>query len=88
MNSQVQLADIAAWLQQHGAGEDGLPELRRIHPDIHFTWCLDDDVGYEEAVLAEKGFNLYLVDGREHCLRFTEAHDAATGVVIAEVTED
>lgn len=88
MISQVQLADIAAWVNRHGSGEGGLAELRRQHPNIHFTWCMDDDVDYETPALAGKGFNLYLVDGREHCLRFTDAYDAATGVVIAEITED
>jgi len=86
--SQVQLADIAAWVDRHGPDEGMLSELRSQHPDIHFTWCLDDDVGCEEPALAGKGFNLYLIDGRDHCLCITQAHDAATGVVIAEVMDD
>jgi len=46
------------------------------------------DVDYEEAALESVAFNLYLVDGREHCLRFTTESEAATGVVIAEVIEE
>jgi hypothetical protein len=31
-----------------------------------------------------EGFNLYLVDGRAHCMRFTTDLAAATGLVLAE----
>lgn len=83
-----ELAGIAAWLKDHELGEGLLPELRQSYPEMHFTWCMDDDVGCEAAALEEEGFNLYLVDGHDHCLKFTTDPDAATGVVIAEVTED
>jgi len=88
MISQVQLADIAGWLKRCGAGEDSLPELRQRYPDMHFTWCMDDDVGFESVALEEEGFNLYLVDGRSHCLAFTTDAGTATGVVIAELSDD
>lgn len=88
MISQNQLADIAGWLNAHGASEGALPELRQRYPDMHFTWCLDDDVVCESVALEEAGFNLYLVDGSSHCLAFTTDAGAATGVVIAEVTDE
>jgi len=88
MISEAQLADIAGWLNAHGAGEGCLPELRQRHPDMHFTWCMDDDVGCESVAREEAGFNLYLVDGSNHCLAFTTDADAATGVVIAELAND
>jgi Family of unknown function (DUF6129) len=86
--SQDQLADIAGWLNEHGAGESCLPLLRQRYPGMHFTWCMDDDVSFESVAREEAGFNLYLVDSSSHCLAFTRDADAATGVVIAEVIEE
>ena len=39
-------------------------------------------------VLESKAFNVYLIDGREHCLCLTNDFDVATGIVLAEVIED
>ncbi len=50
--------------------------------------CLDDDIVGAEPVLRKMGLNLYLVDSRQHCLRLTEDFQVATGVVLAEVTEE
>lgn len=68
--------------------EQGLSSLRAGYPDIHFTYCMDDDVGVVEPYLQARGFNIYLVDGREHCLKFTSQLEAATGLVLAEVLDD
>ncbi len=62
--------------------------LRNAYPDFHFTYCMDDDIVTGKPVLEREGFNLYLIDGREHCLCLTNNHDVATGVVVAEVVED
>ena len=88
MISDEQLAGIASWLQENGAEENVLSALRQHYPEMHFTWCMDDDVGYETASLESEAFNLYLVDGRDHCLKFTTDAGIATGVVIAEITDD
>lgn len=88
MITEEQLTDIAGWLNAHGSGEACLPELRQRYPGMHFTWCLDDDVVCNSVAREESGYNLYLVDGNNHCLAFTTNADAATGVVIAEVVED
>jgi hypothetical protein len=86
--SDAQLAGVAGWLQEHGAEESNLPALRQHYPDMHFTWCMDDDVCCDHAALESESFSLYLVDGHDHCLKLTNDPDIATGVVIAEVTED
>ena len=65
-----------------------LMSLRAAYPDIHFTYCLDDDIVTGKPVLSEEKFNVYLVDGREHCLCLTNDYDVATGIVIAEIIED
>jgi hypothetical protein len=49
---------------------------------------MEDDIPNHEPMLECGNFNLYLVDGREHCLCLTRDHEHATGIVIAEVIED
>lgn len=79
---------IATELQGLGLSEQSLATLRASHPSIHFTYCMDDDVGEREPYASRPGFNLYLVDGREHCMKFTGEISHATGLVLAEVIED
>jgi len=61
--------------------------LRADFPDLHFTWCMDDDIGSEQPLLEKERFNLYLVNGQAHCLTLTTDPAVANGVVIAEVIE-
>ncbi len=85
----VELAQrIADDAQQLGLGEETITALRSNYPDVHFTYCMDDDIVTGKPVLSCSGFNVYLVDGREHCLVLTNDHDVATGVVLAEVLDD
>jgi len=79
---------IAAAVEADGLSEQTLAALRTAHPDIHFTYCMDDDVGAQEPYASRPGFNVYLVDGREHCLKFTGEIGHATGLVLAEVIGD
>lgn len=71
-----------------GVTEDTLRELRASWPTVHFSQCLDDDVCGAEPVRSAPGLNLYLVDGRGHCLTMTQDLDAATGLVLAEVDDE
>ena len=79
---------IANHVLSEGLSEETLAVLRQSHPDIHFTYCMDDDINVGKPVLEKEGFNIYLVDGREHCLCLTNDFDVATGVVLAEVIDD
>jgi len=88
MLNEETLTTIAAEVEAVGLSEQTLAVLRSGHPDIHFTYCMDDDVGVHEPYANRAGFNLYLVDGREHCLKFTADISHATGLVLAEVIED
>lgn len=60
-------------------------QFRQTFPDIHFTYCMDDDVAIAKPVYEDERFNLYLLDSRNHCLCFTEQSDIATGIVVAEI---
>lgn len=88
MITTAQLAEVSSKIKAHGVDESILSQLRQDYSDIHFTYCMDDDIGSYEPVLSETDFNLYLIDGREHCLCITHNHEVATGIVIAEVVAD
>ena len=69
--------------------EEGLSaRLRALWPDIHFTYCQDDDITAANPVREQAQFNLYLVSSGEGCIAFTSHGERATGIVIAEIEED
>ncbi|MCU7939977.1 MAG: hypothetical protein KZQ64_10140 [gamma proteobacterium symbiont of Bathyaustriella thionipta] len=68
--------------------EELVNQFRQRFPDIHFTYCMDDDVGMARPVYENDAFNLYLIDSREHCLCFTQELEIATGIVVAEIDEE
>lgn len=88
MISAETVSAIAQEVETTGLSEQSLSSLRAHHPELHFTYCMDDDIGVVEPYLQAQGFNVYLVDGREHCLKFTGSLEAATGLVLAEVLDD
>jgi hypothetical protein len=88
MITPEQLQDLAQAIQSQVLNESLITVLRNEHKGIHFTYCMDDDIPDHEPVLEGVGFNIYLVDGREHCLCLTQKYENATGIVIAEVIAD
>ena len=87
MITSRQLNEIARWVETHGVDCVALSYLRQAYPGVHFTDCLDDDIHGAEPALQGTGINLYLVDGRQHCLRLTDDLQNATGVVLAVTAE-
>lgn len=85
MISQETLMQIAGRITSAGVDETIVTALRSEYPNLHFTYCSDDDIPNNDPVLEEEAFNLYLVDGREHCLCLTRDFENATGVVVAEI---
>lgn len=88
MINSEQLQRIASTIRSEALNESLVAALRSEYPGIHFTYCMEDDIPNHEPMLESQGFNLYLVDGREHCLCLTRNYEHATGIVIAEVLED
>jgi len=78
---------IVTRVESGSIDEQCMGALRSEFPGLHFTWCMDDDIGSEKALLEKKGFNLYLVNGEKHCLSLTTDPSIANGVVIAEVID-
>ncbi|MGZ5051807.1 MAG: DUF6129 family protein [Methylobacter sp.] len=88
MISPEQLQHIADTVRARVLNEALVGDLRGEYPSIHFTYCMEDDIPNHQPVFESEGFNLYLVDGREHCLCLTRDYEHATGIVIAEVIAD
>lgn len=89
MITQAQIDQVGQLVTTSRVLESGtVDELRSRFPDIHFTYCMDDDVYAASPVLEGDSFNLYLIDSRSHCLAFTQDSEIATGIVVAEVEPD
>jgi len=82
-----QIANTAAAMSV--LNEESLVTLKQAWPDLRFTLCNDDDMPARlPAALKRERFNLYLVNGSEHCLSLTDDPLHAIGVVLAEVDEE
>lgn len=83
------LAQVTARAGEVGLAAPGIAALRQAWPDIHFTACSEDDVPARLTPAAEgEGFAVYLVSGVQHCVGFTNHLEAATGLVLASVSDD
>ncbi|MET0069549.1 MAG: DUF6129 family protein [Candidatus Thiodiazotropha sp.] len=85
MITRAQLQGVGEFLSRQPVDESSVMALRRQFPDIHFTYCMDDDVVTANPLHEAEGFNLYLIDSRNHCLGFTQDLEVATGIVVAEI---
>ncbi|MDY6942211.1 MAG: DUF6129 family protein [Pseudomonadota bacterium] len=88
MIDSATLDRVARFTLGRGLDETTVQALRAAWPDLHFSYCADDDVCGPRPVRALAGINIYLVDGRGHCLQFTDQPELATGLVLAEVEAD
>ncbi|MBF0255501.1 MAG: hypothetical protein HQL47_03365 [Gammaproteobacteria bacterium] len=88
MISDEQLQAVSCWLQEHPAHQQNQQRLRQAFPELHFSFCLDDDVIADTPALSLPGFNLYLVDSSNHCLSLTSDARGASGLVVAELGEE
>lgn len=88
MITAEQAQEIANKIEALGVDESTVSALRQEYPGIHFTYCMDDDLPNNTPVMEHQDFNLYLIDGREHCLCLTNDFDVATGIVVAEIIPD
>ncbi|AWP24433.1 hypothetical protein C4901_14770 [Acidiferrobacter sp. SPIII_3] len=65
--------------------EDGpsLPALRRDFPGLAFVRCDALDMAGSRPFRVTPTTDVYLMDGRDHCVSLTPDLGAATGVLIA-----
>lgn len=88
MITPQQTQEIAAKITVLGVDETTVSALRQQYQSLHFTYCMDDDLPNNTPVIEDKEFNLYLIDGREHCLCLTNDYEVATVIVVAEIIAD
>ena len=88
MITEQQLNAVAQRISTAYLNDELITQLRAEFAPLHFTYCLDDDVSGFAPVIENDKFNLYLIDAREHCLKLTNNHETATGIVVAEVIAD
>ena len=79
---------ISELLAEQGLDEAAVSSLRTMWPDIHFTYCSDDDVCGPAPAKETEEFSVYLIDSRNHCLSFTSDTEVATGLVLAQHETD
>lgn len=78
------LAQLEALLGSVAVGGNPLADFRQRFPGLSLTRCDVSDMGSDEPFRTYPGFNLYLVDGSNHCWRITGDTAAATGIVVAQ----
>jgi len=83
MISADDLVRIDGLLATPSAGGNPLTDFRGAFPGLSLTRCDAYDMRDEQAFREYPGFNLYLVDGRDHCWHITQDMNAATGIVVA-----
>lgn len=88
MITPTQLKSVARQTDKLELSDTVTFSLREQFPEIHFTFCHDDDVCAGKPVYASSHYNLYLIDSSDHCLTFTQDMKAATGIVVAETCEE
>jgi hypothetical protein len=81
--SETVLGEIESCLAALGSGGNLTAEFRQRFPGISLTRCDASDMSGEEPYRRCPGFDLYLVDGRDHCWHITADAAVATGVVVA-----
>lgn len=88
MISLEQLESVGGWLKGNGSSATLEQDLRGAFPDMHFTFCSDDDVMSDSPIADAAGFNLYLIDSSNHCLCLTPDPQTASGLVVAQVEDE
>ena len=83
MVSPDDLARLGKLLAEPPQGGNPLADFRSCFPGLSLTRCDASDMSGEVPYREYPSFNLYLVDGRDHCWRLTGDPAAATGVVVA-----
>jgi hypothetical protein len=83
MISADDLVRIDGLLATPAAGGNPLTDFRGTFPGLSLTRCDAFDMRDEQAFREYPAFNLYLVDGRDHCWHITQDMNAATGIVVA-----
>ena len=78
-----QLGAIDDLLASAAADNVTVTALRQAAPGIYATRCDASDVQDEKPFRSYARCNLFLLDGRDHCVRITNDPGVATGLIVA-----
>lgn len=70
-------------LDFHKVSNNPLPMLKDCFPDLSFLRMSATDID-EAPFRSLVHFNLYLLDGRDHCMHITNNLSEATAVIVAQ----
>jgi hypothetical protein len=70
-------------IQFHQLSNNPLPMLKDCFPEMSFLRMTASDID-EAPFRSLTNYNLYLLDGREHCVQLTNDLSIATAVVVAQ----
>jgi hypothetical protein len=78
------IAEIESTLLQFEKNTSNpVPILKECFPQLTFLRMSDSDMDVQPYLTAQK-YNLYLLDGREHCVQITHNLEHATGIVVTQ----
>jgi hypothetical protein len=83
--TETDLSQIDSLLATAEKNTNPLRDFRQRFPALSLTRCDASDMGGEAPFRAYQKYNLYLVDGRDHCWHITVDPTIATGIVVAEI---
>jgi hypothetical protein len=79
----AEVSQLESLLALSDGGAQAALEFRSRFPGRSLTRCDASDMATDEPFRRFAAFDVYLVDGRDHCWRLTDDPAAATGVVLA-----
>jgi hypothetical protein len=77
------LEAIDATLASAAADLAAVAALRKIAPGVNAIRCDRTDIQDETPFRSYANCDLFLIDGREHCVKITSDPTVATGLVVA-----
>lgn len=78
-----EISEIDGLLSPPEADGGAVAGLRERFPQLSLTRCEASDVDADEPFRRYPHFDLYLVDGANHCWELTSDPDRATGILLA-----
>lgn len=81
--SDEEMTGMETLLREAANLPQAVAQFHCLFPGKSVTRCDLSDMGAESAYRHFEAFDLYLVDGRDHCWRITGDPAAATGIVLA-----
>ncbi len=83
-----QLENLSALLVALPQGENPVPAVRSRFPDLSVSRCPDEDMRDEMPFLRKGNYDVFLVDTSNHCWRIVDELATASGVILAELSNE